>query len=298
MLTFFQAIAMGLLQGVTELFPVSSLGHSVIIPSLIPGWDGLAKAQSRPESFFLAFLVALHVGTAVALIVFYRRDWNGIVRGFGRTIRDRRIEDSDGRLAWLLIVASIPAGLTGLAFEHVLRVVFAKPLYASVFLLVNGAILGAGERFRRRAEVKEVAVAHGTYEGTDVRRLETLEFREAAIIGVIQSFALFPGISRSGITMVAGLVRGLNHRDSARFSFLLATPIILAAGVYKLPDLLGPLGNGIRVEALAGAVAAAIAAYLSVGFLTRYFRTQTLTPFAVYCAVVGAGMTVYFGFFH
>jgi undecaprenyl-diphosphatase len=298
MLTFFQAIAMGLLQGVTELFPVSSLGHSVIIPSLIPGWDGLAKAQSRPESYFLAFLVALHVGTAVALIVFYRRDWNGIVRGFGRTIRDRRIEDSDGRLAWLLIVASIPAGLTGLAFEHVLRVVFAKPLYASVFLLVNGAILGAGERFRRRAEVKEVAVAHGTYEGTDVRRLETLEFREAAIIGVIQSFALFPGISRSGITMVAGLVRGLNHRDSARFSFLLATPIILAAGVYKLPDLLGPLGNGIRVEALAGAVAAAIAAYLSVGFLTRYFRTQTLTPFAVYCAVVGAGMTVYFGFFH
>jgi undecaprenyl-diphosphatase len=298
MLTFFQAIAMGLLQGVTELFPVSSLGHSVIIPSLIPGWDGLAKAQSRPESYFLAFLVALHVGTAVALIVFYRRDWNGIVRGLGRTIRDRRIEDSDGRLAWLLIVASIPAGLTGLAFEHVLRVVFAKPLYASVFLLVNGAILGAGERFRRRAEVKEVAVAHGTYEGTDVRRLETLEFREAAIIGVIQSFALFPGISRSGITMVAGLVRGLNHRDSARFSFLLATPIILAAGVYKLPDLLGPLGNGIRVEALAGAVAAAIAAYLSVGFLTRYFRTQTLTPFAVYCAVVGAGMTVYFGFFH
>jgi undecaprenyl-diphosphatase len=297
MLTFFQAIVMGLLQGVTELFPVSSLGHSVIIPSLIPGWDGLAKAQSRPESYFLAFLVALHVGTAVALIVFYRRDWYGIVRGFGRTIRDRRIGDADGRLAWLLIVASIPAGLTGIAFEHVLRVVFAKPLYASVFLLVNGAILAAGERLRRRAEVREVAAAPGTYEGTDVRRLETLEFREAALIGVVQSFALFAGISRSGITMVAGLVRGLNHRDAARFSFLLATPIILAAGVYKLPDLLGPLGNGIRVEALVGAVAASIAAYFSVRFLTRYFRTQTLTPFAVYCALAGAAMTIYFGFF-
>ena len=297
MLTYFQAIVMGLLQGVTELFPVSSLGHSVIIPSLIPGWNGLADKQSQPESFFLAFLVALHVGTALALIVFYRRDWDGIVRGFGRTIRDRRIEDPAGRLAWLLIVASIPAGIGGLAFEHVLRVIFAKPLYASIFLLVNGAILGAGERIRRRAEVKEVAVAHGTYEGTDVRRLETLEFREAAIIGVAQSLALFAGISRSGITMVAGLVRGLNHRDAARFSFLLATPIILAAGVYKLPDLLGPLGDGIRVQALVGAVAASIAAYFSVAFLTRYFRTQTLTPFAVYCALAGAAMTVYFGFF-
>jgi len=296
-MTYIQAIVMGVLQGVTELFPISSLGHSVILPSLIPGWEVLAKSQSQPESFFLAFLVALHVGTAVALFIFYRKDWYRIIAGFFRTLGKRRIDTPDERLAWLLLVATIPAGITGVLFEHLLRVVFARPLYASVLLMVNGAILALGERARRRSEVRELALAHGTYEGTDARRLDTLEFREAAVIGVAQVFALLAGISRSGITMVAGLVRGLSHEDAARFSFLLATPIILAAGLYKLPDLTGPLGNGIRSQALVGAIAAGIAAYLSVRFLTKYFQTRTLIPFAIYCLVVGAVMTIYFAFF-
>ncbi len=297
MLTWVQSIVMGVLQGVTELFPVSSLGHSVVIPSLIPGWHGLARAQSRPESFFLAFLVALHVGTALALLLFFRREWIKIIGGFFRTLGKRRIDTPDERMAWLLVVATVPAGISGVIFEHLFRVVFAKPLAASVFLLVNGVILLAGERVRKRAEVKAVAVRHGTYEGSDFRRLDTLEFREAGVIGVSQVFALLAGISRSGITMVAGLVRGLDHEDAARFSFLLATPIILAAGVYKLPDLLGPLGDGIRTKALVGGIVAGVTAYFSVKFLVRYFEVQTLTPFGIYCLVLGAVLIVRFAVF-
>jgi len=301
-ITFVQAIVMGLVQGVTELFPISSLAQAVILPTVL-GWDALARVQSRPESFFLAFVVGLHVATATALLVYFRGEWRRIAGGFFRTLAEgarRRavpwsaIRTPDERMAWLLVVATIPAGLTGLAFEHWLRVLFSKPLFAAVFLMVNGAILGVGERVRRRADVRVVAARHGTYEGTEYRRLETLEFREAAIIGVAQVFALVAGISRSGITMVAGLVRGLSHEDAARFSFLLATPIILAAGVYKLPDLLGPLGDGIRGQVLAGSVAAGVAAYLSVRFLMRYFETRTLTPFAIFCLVEGAACTIGF----
>ncbi len=301
MLTWLQAIVMGLLQGVTELFPISSLGHSVIIPSLVPGWHNLAHAQAQPESFFLAFLVTLHVGTAIALLIYFWHDWVRIISAFFRSIGKRRVETSDERLAWLLVVATIPAGLIGIVLEHPLRVIFAKPLAASIFLVVNGLILLAGEGYRRRAEVRELAVRRGAYTGTDVRRLDTLEYREAGVVGVAQVFALLAGISRSGITMVAGLVRGLNHEDAARFSFLLATPIILAAGVYKMPDLLGPLGaphgHSIRAQALVGGVAAGIMAYISVRFLVRYFETRTLTPFAIYCLVFGAAMVIRFAVF-
>ncbi len=286
MLTFFQAIVLGVLQGVTELFPVSSLGHSVILPQLL-GWTDVIAAQSASESYFLAFLVGLHVATALALLAFYRATWARIVRGLGASLRTRRIETPDQRLGWLLIVATIPAGLAGLLFEHTLRVVFARPLAAAAFLVLNGVILLFGEWVRRRAEVRRVVASHAMNPSGD-RRLDTLEFREAGAVGVAQVFALLPGISRSGITMVAGLARGLDHEDSARFSFLLATPIILAAGLYKLPDLLGPNGDGVRLQVLAGSIAAGVAAYLSVRFLTRWFSTRTLTPFAIYCLVVGA----------
>jgi undecaprenyl-diphosphatase len=285
MLTFFQAIVLGVLQGVTELFPVSSLGHSVILPQLL-GWTDVVAAQSASESYFLAFLVGLHVATALALLAFYRSTWARIVRGLIASLRTRRIETPDQRLAWLLLVATIPAGLVGLLLEHTLRVVFAKPLAAAGLLVINGLVLLFGEWIRQRAEVSSVVATHATTTA-GARRLDTLDLREAGAIGVAQVLALLPGISRSGITMVAGLARGLDHEDSARFSFLLATPIILAAGIYKLPDLLGPNGDGVRLQILAGSVAAGLAAYLSVRFLTRYFATRTLTPFAVYCLVVG-----------
>jgi undecaprenyl-diphosphatase len=263
-----------------------------LFPSLF-GWHGLVSAQSQPESFFLAFVVGLHVATALALLIFFRRDWVRIIRGFFRSIARRKVETPDERLAWLLVVATIPAGLTGVLLEHPIRTVFAKPYAAAALLIVNGLILFAGERFRRRAEVHQLAVQRGLDEGQDSRRLDTLEYREAGVIGLAQVLALFAGISRSGITMVAGLVRGLSHEDAARFSFLLATPIILAAGVYKLPDLFGTLGNGIRGQVLAGSVAAGISAYLSVRFLVKYFETKTLIPFAIYCVAFGAFMLVF-----
>lgn len=292
MLTFPQAIILGLLQGVTELFPVSSLGHSVILPGLL-GWNDVVAAQSAKESWFLAFLVGLHVATALALLVFYRDTWVRIITGVLTTLRTRRIETPDQRLGWLLIVATIPAGLAGLLFEHLFRTIFAHPLYAAAFLIVNGVVLLIGERLRRTAVVRAAVATHARNASGD-RRLDTLAFGEAAVVGVAQIFALLAGISRSGITMVAGLVRGLDHEDAARFSFLLATPIIFAAGVYKLPDLIGHNGDGVRLEVLAGSIAAGIAAYVSVRFLSRWFTTRTLTPFAVYCIVFGLFAVVRF----
>ena len=294
-MSYFQAIVIGVLQGITELFPISSLGHSVLIPAWL-GWDQIVSAQSAGESFYLAFVVALHVATALALLVFFREDWIRIIGGFFRTLRTRRIETPDERMAWLLIVATIPAGLTGLALEHSLRTLFAKPLSAAIFLTLNGVILLVGERVRRRTQVRKLVEEHPTAHSAteEGRRLDTLEFKEAGAVGVAQVGALFAGVSRSGITMVAGLVRGLDHEDAARFSFLLATPIILAAGVYKIPDLAGHLGDGVRGQALVGSIFAGLSAFASVRFLMRFFETRNLLPFAIYCLAFGAISIIHF----
>ena len=284
-ITFFQAVLLGLLQGVSELFPVSSLGHAVIFPALF-NWHNLVASESRPESFWLAFVVALHVGTALALVAFFFREWKAIVGGLVHSARTRAVTTSTERLGWLLLVATIPAGITGLIFEHELRVLFTKPLAASSFLVVNGFILFGGEVARRRAEIRE----HQSH----LPPRKMLDFKEAGVIGTAQVLALLAGISRSGITIVAGLIRGLDYEDAARFSFLLATPVILLAGVYKIPDLLGPLGDGVRGQALVGALCAFVAAFVSVAFLTRYFKTRTLWPFGLYCLVMGAFCVVRF----
>jgi undecaprenyl-diphosphatase len=289
--SYFQAVVLGLLQGVSELFPISSLGHTVLFPTLF-GWNELVKAQSRPESFWLAFVVMLHVGSALGLLVYFRHEWVAIIRAFFRTLVRRSITTPTERLAWLIVVSSIPAGIIGLALEHQLRTLTAKPQVAAVFLMVNGLILFAAERFRRRAEVRELAEREGLNpEGA--RKLDTLDYREALVIGVAQSSALVAGISRDGVTMGAGLARGLDHSDGARFAFLLATPIILAAGVFKLPDLTGHLGNGVRGQALVACAAAAVAAVFTVAFLVRYFKTRTLIPFAIYCLLFGLAMVIY-----
>ena len=289
--SYFQAIVLGALQGVTELFPISSLGHTVLFPTLF-GWNALVKAQAQKESFWVAFVVTLHVGSALGLLAYYWRDWVQIVRAFFRTLATRRIESSTERLAWLIIAASIPAGVLALALQHPLQTLTAKPKVAAVFLMVNGLVLFAAERFRRRAEVRELAVREGA-KPDGARELNTLEYREALVVGVAQSTALVAGISRDGVTMGAGLARGLDHSDSARFAFLLATPVILAAGVFKLPELLGHLGDGIRGQALVACAAAAVTALLTVRFLVGYFKTRTLTPFAVYCLLFGVAMIIY-----
>jgi undecaprenyl-diphosphatase len=290
-ISYFQAIVLGLLQGVTELFPISSLGHTVLFPTLF-GWNELVKAQSQSESFWLAFVVMLHVGSALGLLFYYRRDWVQIVGAFFHTLSTRRIETSTERLAWLIVVASVPAGIIGLALEHPLRTLTAKPEIAAIFLIVNGGVLLAAERFRRRAEVRELAIREGS-KPDGARELNTLEYREALVVGVAQSTALVAGISRDGVTMGAGLARGLDHSDSARFAFLLATPIILAAGLVKLPDLLGHLGDGVRGQALVACAVAAVTAVFTVRFLVGYFKTRTLTPFAVYCLLFGVAMVIY-----
>jgi undecaprenyl-diphosphatase len=290
-LSYFQAIVLGFLQGVTELFPVSSLGHTVLFPTLF-GWNGLVKAQSQSESFWLAFVVTLHVGSALGLLAYYWREWVRIIRAFFRTLSTRRVETSTERLAWLIIIASIPVGAIALALEHPLRTLTAKPEVAAIFLMVNGLLLFAAERFRRRAAVRELAIREGA-KPDGGRELDTMEYREAFVIGVAQSSALVAGISRDGVTMGAGLERGLDHSDSARFAFLLATPIILAAGLYKLPDLLGHLGNGIRGQALVACLVAAVTAVFTVAFLVRYFKTKTLIPFAIYCLLFGLAMVIY-----
>ena len=290
-ISYFQAVVLGLLQGVTELFPISSLGHTVLFPTLF-GWHGVVAMQSRSESPWLAFVVMLHVGSALGLLWYFRREWVVIIRAFFRTLAKRRIETSSERLAWLIVVATIPAGIVGIVLEHTLRTLTAKPLAAAIGLMINGLILFAAERYRRRAEVRSLAVREGA-KADGGRRLVTLEYREAVLIGVAQSAGLVAGISRDGVTMGAGLARGLDNSDAARFAFLLATPIILAAGIFKLPDLTGHLGDGVRGQAVVACLVAAVTAVFTVRFLVNYFRTRTLTPFAVYCLLFGLAMVIY-----
>jgi undecaprenyl-diphosphatase len=288
-LSWLEASTIGLLQGVSELFPVSSLGHSVLIPAMIGGTWARDLDVSAPESPYLAFIVGLHVATALALIAYFWRDWLRIIGGIVTSVRYRRVESPDERLAWLLILATIPVGITGLLLEHTFRTVLAKPNPAAVFLIVNGFVLLAAERFRRASEARthgSGGVAVVTVRTID-ERVSTLRVRDAVAIGAAQIAALAPGISRSGVAMAAGLLKGLDHEEAARFSFLLATPVILAAGALKLPDLAGPLGEGIRGQVLLGSAFSFVGAYASVAFLSRYFRSNSLRPFGLYCIAFG-----------
>lgn len=281
MISYAQAIILGLLQGFSELFPISSLGHSVILPSLL-GWD-----IHQNDDFFITFLVATHLATALVLLGFFWHDWVRIVKGIGRSLRDRGIDpgDKDAVLGWLLVVGTIPAGILGLLLESPLRDLFASPTSAAIFLMVNGLLLFGAERLRKRAPVHETGDPDG-------RIADRLSWRSAVGVGTAQALALIPGISRSGVTMGAGLVAGLSNEDAARYAFLLATPIIGAAAILKLPDLFGAQGDGVRGPALVAALCAALTAYLSVRFLMKYFETQRLTPFAWYCLIAGAAASV------
>jgi undecaprenyl-diphosphatase len=338
-ITYLESGVVGLVQGVTELFPVSSLGHNVLIPALVGGcWAGNLNVAA-PESPYLAFIVGLHVATAIALLVYFWKDWIRIIGGFfgslGHFVRPEpgtsrwQLRTVDQKLAWMIIVATIPVGLVGIAFEHEFRVFFGKPVRAAIFLAVNGVILIAGEMFRRKASVRadeqvaeerdreremvaigtqrragsaRHAAGHQAVRAAEVadalaadRRLARRGYVQAVIIGSSQILALLAGISRDGVAMVAGMFNGLSREDAARFAFLLATPVILAAGVLKIPDLYGPLGKGIHGEVYFGSVLSGVGAYLSVRFLMKYFQTRTLTPFGIYCLVAGLASIVYLG---
>jgi undecaprenyl-diphosphatase len=357
-LTYAEAMVVGLVQGVTELFPVSSLGHNVLIPALIGGSWAQDLNVSAPESPYLAFIVGLHVATALAMITYFWRDWLRIVRGFVSSIRQLRVQTADQRLAWMIILATIPVGIAGLALEHLFRVAFSKPIPTAVFLSVNGLILLGAERVRRSRQAATDAVTASTTVATvgmpalgaagagggaagpavavaatgrgraptsetppeagygspgrhaagqrAVRQEETtaavradarlafMSYAMAVLIGSAQILALLPGISRDGVVMVTGMLRGLSREDAARFSFLLSAPVILAAGMLKVPDLMGPLGAGIGGQVLAGSALSFVGAYFSVRFLVRYFRqSRSLTPFGIYCLVAGLGSAAY-----
>jgi undecaprenyl-diphosphatase len=386
-MTYPEAMVVGLIQGITELFPVSSLGHNVLIPALIGGSWAQDLNVSRAESPYLAFIVGLHVATALAMIAYFWRDWLRIIGGFATSVVQRRVATPDQRLAWMIILATIPVGIAGLLLEHLFRVVFSKPIPTATFLAINGLILLAGERMRRarlaarsspdnavpdraaaaalgapalgapalglatssagatgsasRASARTVVptgaavptgsalpangqlaaagatAGHGLagrqasgrhasgqrayrYEETAAAieadaRLSGMSFVQALLIGSAQIFALLPGISRDGIVTVGGMFRGLSREDAVRYSFLLSAPVILAAGVLKIPsDLLGHLGNGIHGQILVGSILSFVGAYLSVRFLVRYFRhSGSLTPFAIYCLVAGLGSLAY-----
>jgi undecaprenyl-diphosphatase len=285
-ISYFQAILLGLLQGFSELFPISSLGHSVILPQLL-GWD-----IHQNDDYFITFLVATHLATALVLLGFFWADWVRIVKGMWRSLVEREVaaDNPHGRLGWLLVVGTIPAGLLGLLLEHALRDFFASGRSASFFLILNGFVLYGAERLRRRAPETVRDEDDG-----DVRVAETASYTDAAAIGTAQALALIHGFSRTGVTIGGGLLVGLTHEDAARFSFLLATPIIGAAAVLKLPDLAGSTGDGVRGQALVASLCAALTAYLSVRFLMRYFETNKLTPFAVYCVAAGLFSSIYLG---
>ena len=387
-LTYLEAMVVGLVQGVTELFPVSSLGHNVLIPALIGGSWARDLDVSRPESPYLAFIVGLHVATAIAMIAYFWRDWLRIIQGLGSSIASLKVQTPEQRLAWMIILATIPVGIAGLGLEHLFRVAFSRPVPTSLFLAANGLILIGGERLRRsrgssatddpvppaassghasarqaaapgNAAVSSAAVDPATGSefitgaispgalapmpggtamapamatgpaSTDVvgtepgkratarpapgsharqqdqvlaqekaiaadRQIAAMRYRRAMLIGSAQILALLPGISRDGVAMVAGMLSGLQRSDAARFSFLLSAPVILAAGALKVPDLMGPLGNGIRGQVLAGSLLSGIGAFLSLRFLMRYFsEARSLVPFGIYCLVAGLGSLAY-----
>jgi undecaprenyl-diphosphatase len=340
-ITYLEAAVVGLVQGVTELFPVSSLGHNVLIPALVGGSWASDLNVAKPESPYLAFIVGLHVATALALLIYFWRDWVRIIGGFFSSLRLRpafpwlwlRLDTRDQKLAWMIILATIPVGIVGLVAEHAFRVIFGRPIVAGFFLIVNGAILYCGEKFRTRRsrqadqtaaadrEQEQELVSAGpaaarppTHQASSrppshqaVRqqeialavqadeRVAQVGYIQAVIIGSAQILGLLAGISRDGVTMVAGMARGLSREDAARFAFLLATPVIFAAGVLKVPDLTGSLGNGIHGQILLGSALSFVGAYVSVRFLMKYFQTRTLTPFAIYCFVVGLGSVIYLG---
>lgn len=285
MISYFQAVILGLLQGISELFPISSLGHSVIFPRLF-GWD-----IHQGDPLFLTFLVATHTATALVLIGFFWNDWMDILRGMGRSFRDRAIasENIHAKVGWLLVVGTIPAGILGLLFQDSFAALFASAKIAAGVLILNGLILLGAENLRLRAPVTE------TTEGSDVR-VARLSWRNALSVGASQAFALVPGMSRSGSSMAGGLLVGLSNEDAARYSFLLATPIIAAAAVLKLPELFTKENSGIVGPSIVGAVCAGITAYFSVRFLLRFFQTKRLTPFAFYCIVFGIASSVVLAF--
>jgi undecaprenyl-diphosphatase len=265
---------LAVLQGVSELFPISSLGHTILIPAL------LRWSVDRSGESFLAFVVVLHLGTALALVLFYRREWVAILRALtASVVRGRLSNDRDEKIGWLLVAGTIPVGLLGVFFQSSVRGLFGSPLPAAAFLMLNAFIMFFGEWLRKRQFADR---------SRESKPIETISYADGVKVGLAQGLALLPGISRSGSSIVAGLLVDLDHEAAANYSFLLATPVILAASVLEIPKLFEPEAHVVALQAIVGGILAGITAYASVVFLTRYFKHNDLRPFGWYCLLAGA----------
>jgi len=278
-----------LLQGISELFPISSLGHSVLLPGLL-GWN-----IDRDSNYFLTFIVATHFATALTLFVMYREDWAKIISGVFRSIGRREIggPNPDAKLGWFLILGTVPGGIVGIAFQKPVQHLLASPSIVAGFLVLNGGLLYAAEMLRKRTAPRGQILSDIL--DPDRRIANEISWWQSTKIGIMQVIALLPGFSRTGSTLAGGLMVGLCHEDAMRFSFLLGTPIIGAAALLKLPGLFHSGNRTAIIDALLGGLCAAIATGFAVKVLTRYFKTNTLTPFAIYCVLVGALSLVLLG---
>jgi len=283
-MTFLQAAILGALQGITELFPISSLGHSVIFPRIV-GWQ-----MNQKDPFFLTFLVATHLATAIVLFGFYWQEWVSLIAGIFRSLKEKEIKESDtqAKLAWLLIIGTIPAGILGLLLEDSFKMFFASPQFAAFFLICNGIMLYGAELVRKRKKNQYITYSE--------KRIAKLNWIQAFGIGVAQAIALIPGFSRTGAAIAGGLVIGFSHEDALHYAFLLATPIIGAAALLKIPELFTSNEQQYAGQALTGAFFAGFSAYFTVKFLEKYFQKNTLLSFAIYCAVAGGLVSVLFIF--
>ena len=277
-LSYWQAILTGFLQGITELFPISSLGHSILVPAWIGGsWNSFLTNSTAGESPYLLMIIALHAASAITLLLIFWKRWFQLIKAFFRSLKSRSLETPEARVIWLILIATVPVGVLGVLFERQFQVLFSEPLAASIFLTLNGLILIVAEKSSKTKTLND----------SDETLVHQISFKSALTIGLAQSAALFPGISRFGVTMGAGLNRGLSHSAASDFAFLLATPVILGAGLLKIPDLFNPEISHIIGPVIVGSIIAAFATYISVKVLVKWFKHHTLYPFAIYCLFVG-----------
>ena len=276
--TYGQAVIIGFIQGITELFPISSLGHAILIPAWIGGSFG--EFISEENEAYLLITIAMHLASSVALFLVFRKRWTRLISGTFHAVVSKNFQSTSFRVLSYIVIATIPVGILGLAFGDYFQSIFGKPQYSALFLTLNGLLLITAERLSRRDLTAEL-------QDSDAEIDRRVSAKTAVAIGFGQSLALFAGISRFGVTMSAGLLRKLNHSVASDFAFLLSLPVIVGASIIKLPELFTTGANELLGQILLGSVISFIATYISVTFLVRWFKTKTLYPFAIYCLVFG-----------
>ncbi|MFY7935380.1 MAG: undecaprenyl-diphosphate phosphatase [Candidatus Nanopelagicus sp.] len=276
--TYFQAVIIGFIQGITELFPISSLGHAILIPAWLGGT--FKDFISEENQTYLLISIAMHLASSVALFLVFRKRWSNLILGSIRALKVRNFQNTQFKVLSYIVIATIPVGVLGLAFDDYFQSIFGKPEFSAVFLTINGLILIGAERLSRRDVAHELP-------DSDAEIDHRVNVKRSVVIGFGQSLALFAGISRFGVTMSAGLLSKLNHSVASDFAFLLSLPVILGASIVKLPQLFTTDANQLIGQIAVGSIVSFICTYISVTFLVRWFKTRTLYPFAIYCLIFG-----------